>query len=124
MNFENHIPIYIQIIDIIKRDIVLGICKPGEKLQSVRDYALELKVNPNTVQKAYQEMERMNLAYTKRGIGRFIVEEESIVLKLKHEMSDDVVYAFIEKMKELGYTSDEILNTLKKRLNGGKRWLL
>ena len=76
MKFENHIPIYIQIIDLIKRDIVLGICKPGDKLQSVRDFALALKVNPNTVQKAYQEMERMNLAYTKRGIGRFIVEEE------------------------------------------------
>ena len=121
MNFENHIPIYIQIIDIIKRDIVLGICKPGEKLQSVRDYALELKVNPNTVQKAYQEMERMNLAYTKRGIGRFIVEDEAIVLKLKHEMSDDVVYVFIEKMKELGYTSDEIMSSVKERLNGGKK---
>jgi len=120
MEFENHIPIYIQIIDLIKRDIVLGICKPGDKLQSVRDFALELKVNPNTVQKAYQEMERMNLAYTKRGIGRFIVEEEMIVLKLKHEMSDDIIRGFIEKMNELGYTSEEILKTVQKMLNGGK----
>jgi len=121
MKFENHIPIYIQIIDLIKRDIVLGICKPGDKLQSVREYALELKVNPNTVQKAYQEMERMSLAYTKRGIGRFIVEEKAIVKKLKHEMSDDIVHAFIEKMNELGYTSEEILSTVKKMLNGGKK---
>lgn len=121
MKFENHIPIYIQIIDRIKRDIILGIRKPGDKLESVRDYALELKVNPNTVQKAYQEMERMSLAYSKRGIGRFIVDEEAIVMKLKLEMSDIVIQGFVEKMNELGYTSNEIIKAVELKLSGGTK---
>lgn len=120
MKFENHIPIYIQIIDMVKKNIVLGTCQPGDKLQSVRDYALELKVNPNTVQKAYQEMERMNLVYSKRGIGRFINDEAVIVSKLKDEMSDEIVRGFLEKMNELDYTDEEIIKIVSNKMSGGK----
>ncbi len=67
MEFKNHIPINLQIIDVIKKDFILGNRRSGDKLGSVRDFTSELSVNPNTIQKAYQEMERMALAYTKRG---------------------------------------------------------
>jgi len=119
MNFNNHIPIYLQIIDLIKRDIVLGIRKPGDKLESVREYALNLKVNPNTVQKAYQEMERMDLAFSKRGIGRFIIEKDHLVNDLMNEMSSNLMEEFVKKMHDLGYTNNEILVKLESILVGG-----
>lgn len=120
MKFNNHFPIYLQIIDLIKREIVLGHIKPGDKLDSVRDYAVKLTVNPNTVQKAYQEMERMSLAFTKRGIGSFIVEDDELILRLMHEMSSGIVDDFIQKMTNLGYKNEEILERIEQALNGGK----
>ncbi len=119
MRFENHIPIYLQIISLIKRDLVLGIKKPGDKLESVREYAIYLKVNPNTVQKAYQEMERLNLAYTKRGIGRFIVEDDFLVESLQDEMSTEIISQCVGKMKELGFSNESIIKNVKEVLNGG-----
>lgn len=119
MKFENHIPIYLQIIEHIKRDVILGLLKPGDKLESVREYALKIKVNPNTVQKAYQEMERMGLAFSKRGIGRFIVEDQDVVQMLKHEMSTHIVQDFIQKMHEIGYGDQSIRERLEQTLNGG-----
>lgn len=118
MEFSNHIPIYLQIIDRLKKDLVLGIKKPGDKLESVREYALHLKVNPNTIQKAYQEMERMELVYSKRGIGRFIVEDKSLVETLMLEMSSEIVNDFISKMSALGYQNEEILKRLEEALGG------
>lgn len=119
MNFNNHVPIYIQIIELIKRDIILGNRKPGEKLDSVREYALALKVNPNTVQKAYQEMEREGFAFTQRGIGRFIVEDSKIVTQLMQEISSEIISEYITKMHEIGYDNKEILERLEETLNGG-----
>ncbi|MBN2794034.1 MAG: GntR family transcriptional regulator [Clostridia bacterium] len=119
MHFENHIPIYLQIIELIKKQVILGILKPGDKLESVREFAAEIKVNPNTVQKAYQEMEREGLAYSQRGIGRFIVEDESLVKQLRHDASKLIIEDFISKMTEIGYSNDEILDRLKAKLNGG-----
>lgn len=116
MDFKNHVPIYIQIIDGIKKELIAGKLHPGDKLESVRDYAAKLKVNPNTVQKAYQEMERMNMAYTKRGIGRFIVESDTLVSKLQQEMSVEVVNEFLIAMKAIGYSHEAIIAKVKELL--------
>ncbi len=113
MNFSNHMPIYLQIIDLIKKDIVVGIKSPGEKLPSVRELSVDLKVNPNTVQKAYQEMERMELAFSKRGIGTFIIDRKSLVPELMAEMSSSIVEVFIKKMRNIGYSNDEIIEEIK-----------
>lgn len=118
MNFNNHIPIYLQIIDLIKKDLILGKKKPGEKLESVREYSIHLKVNPNTVQKAYQEMERQKLAYSKRGIGRFIIESDTLVDQLMKEMSMQIVDDFLKKMTGLGYNHQQIMEELKDALGG------
>lgn len=120
MDFENHIPIYLQIIDIIKKDIILGIRKTGDKLTSVREYANELKVNPNTIQKAYQEMERMELAFTKRGIGTFIIESETLVSELMNEMSGNIINDFVKRMHEIGYSDKEILERIENSFGKGE----
>jgi len=120
MRFENHIPIYLQIIHKIKQDLVTGRLKPGDKLESVRDLAIDLKVNPNTIQKAYQEMERMGLAFSKRGIGRFIVEDDEVVHDIKDEMSLEVISKCIKRLKALGYKDQEVMKRVKEILDGGQ----
>ena|SRR5688572_16451037 len=65
-------PLYLQIIDEVKRGIVVGSIRPDEPLPSVRQLALELRINPNTVQQAYRELEREGAVYVRRGQGTFI----------------------------------------------------
>lgn len=71
-------PIYVQIMDEIKRAVVLGTVSPDEALPSVRQLAAELRVNPNTVQQAYRELERSGLVYVRRGQGTFVAEEAAV----------------------------------------------
>ena len=67
-------PLYIQIMDEVRRGIVLGTIKPDDPLPSVRQLAADLRINPNTVQQAYRELEREGIAYVRRGHGTFIAE--------------------------------------------------
>jgi GntR family transcriptional regulator len=65
-------PIYIQIVDEVRRAIVLGILSPDAPLPSVRQLAIDLRINPNTVSQAYRELEHQGLAYVRRGQGTFV----------------------------------------------------
>ncbi len=112
IDFSENIPIYIQIMNAIKKEIVIGKLKGGDKLSSVREMADELKVNPNTVQRAYQELEREGVTYTQRGMGTFITDDGSKVLDIKREMSRDMIYYFIQGMKDLGFKNEEIVNVI------------
>ena len=120
VEFDSNIPIYMQIIDIVKRKIVKEELKPGDKLLSVREMSSKLKVNPNTIQRAYQELERNDIAYKQRGTGTFIKEDISMVEKLKEEMAQNIIYSFIMGMKELGFSSDEIIKIVEEKVQEGK----
>src|SRR3712207_3563783 len=110
IKFDEKLPIYVQVMDIIKRDIISGKLKKGDRLSSVRDLSEELKVNPNTVQRAYKELERENLAYTQRGMGTFIVEDVDIINDLKRNTAKDIMKKFIESMRSLGFEDEEIID--------------
>lgn len=112
--FDDRIPIYIQIVDLIKGDIVLKKLKEGSKLPSVRELSLKLKVNPNTIQRAYQELERQGITYTQRGMGTFVKEDKTMVIKLRKEMADEIIMPFIASMKNLGFKPDEIIQMVCK----------
>ncbi len=115
--FDEKIPIYIQIMDIIKRDIANKRILMGEKLPSVREISTELRVNPNTVQRAYQELEREGITYTLRGTGTFIKEDLKMIDDLKREMAKDVIEAFVKGMKELGFKKEEIIGIVSSELD-------
>jgi GntR family transcriptional regulator len=72
---RSHVPIYLQIAEAVRSAIAAGVYRPGESLPSLRALALELHVNPNTVQRAYDELEREGLIYSRRGKGLFVAEE-------------------------------------------------
>ena len=115
--FDENIPIYLQIMNLIKKQMISKEIIPGEKLPSVRDLSKQLEVNPNTVQRAYVELEREMLVYTKRGQGTFIVDEPEIVLKLRQEMVLDRVATFVREMVEFGFSNDELLKIIERYLS-------
>ncbi len=75
INPRSHVPIYLQIAEGIREAVAAGIYRPGEPLPSLRALALEVQVNPNTVQKAYDELAREGLIYSQRGRGLFVSDE-------------------------------------------------
>lgn len=116
IKFDEKTPIYIQIIDYIKESIISGKINPGDKLPSVREMSALLKVNPNTLQRAYQELERENITYTQRGMGTFVKEDKEMIQSLKKDMAKEVINLFIEKMKNIGFTEKEIVNIVEEKL--------
>jgi len=105
-------PIYIQIKNYMIMKIVSEEIQKGERLLSVRDYASELKVNPNTILRVYSELENEGLINTQRGIGKFVTEDEAVVENLRKECSKELLKDFIHKSKTLGFSKEEILELI------------
>lgn len=114
MKFNTSIPIYLQVITAIKRDIVTGKMKAGDKLPSGRDLAAAYQINPNTAARVYQELEREGITFTKRGLGTFVAEDEELFLRLKEEMAEEILDRFFEEMKELGISPEEAVQMAEK----------
>ncbi|WP_410511451.1 GntR family transcriptional regulator [Paenibacillus sp. BR2-3] len=112
IEFDNNLPIYIQIMNYIKGEIVTGKLGPGDKILSVRELASELQINPNTVQRTFQELEREEIVETRRGMGRYVTSEEDKIMTIKKEMAKDVLDRFIRGMKELGFEGEEIVTVV------------
>lgn len=113
MDFTTDVPIYIQIMELIKTDIVTGKLQKGEKMMSTRDLAISLKVNPNTVQRVYRELEQEEVCFTKRGMGTFVTEDEAKIGELKESLADEKIKMFIEAMKSLNLNVDDIIKKIK-----------
>ncbi|MBP2240537.1 GntR family transcriptional regulator [Cytobacillus eiseniae] len=116
--FQASRPIYMQIADKIKQQMIRGELLPGNKLPSVREMAVQSGVNPNTIQRTYSELERMEIVETKRGQGTFVTENEGAIHQLKLGMQMDIIELFVHNMKELGLTEEEIISGLKRYFNG------
>ena len=108
-NLNSDRPIFLQIVERIQTDIISGKYKPGDKLPSVRDLASEASVNPNTMQKAFSELERTGLVYTQRTAGRFITEDTELIDELKKDFAKEKITEFIDLMQKLGFSKEEIL---------------
>lgn len=114
LEFNNNIPIYMQVIEKIKQDIVTGKLKPGEKMQSSREYALELGINFNTVARVYKELEMEEIVFTKRGLGTFITESADQIEDLRYGMAKKQIVSFIEGMKQIGFTKEEMIRFIER----------
>lgn len=112
--FLHDVPIYLQIMDIFRAEILAGRLAPGDQLPSVRDVAMSYGVNPNTVQKAFLEMDRLALTRSERTSGRFVIASADAIDQLRQAESGDVLQAFIERMKSLGLSREETLKRIEK----------
>lgn len=106
--FDNDKPIYLQMVELIKTEIISGRLKSGEKIPSVRELAVQAKVNPNTVQKALAELERCGLIYTERTNGKFVIENQSIIQTHRDEVINEKVESFLKNMIYIGVSENEI----------------
>ena len=120
MKFDANMPIYLQIMDDFKKNIVAGCYKSGDKIPSVRDLAVAYGVNPNTVQRALSELERVHMVYSERTSGRFITKDETLIETLKQVYADEQMDHCIQELKQLGYTNQEIIARIKGRLDTWK----
>ena len=117
-NLDDDRPIYLQLMERIQHDIISGVYKPGDKIPSVRDLALDAAVNPNTMQKALSELERAGLVYSQRTSGRFITEDEQMIKKMKMDLASDHIRHFFEQMRHLGFTDSETLEMIEETIKG------
>lgn len=112
MEFQSNIPIYLQIMDDIKQQIVSGRLKPGDKLASVRDLAMQYGVNPNTMQKALGELEWEKLLYTMRTVGRYVTEDAVLIAALREQLAQERITKFLDELHLLGFRQEEIMQLL------------
>ena len=101
-------PLYEQVLNQVRSSIAKGEIALGEKMPSVREMAQALKINPNTVMRAYQELERDGLTETRRGQGTFVTTDHERVNDFRTTLAQQVIDDFIVKMQKLGFTWQEI----------------
>ena len=113
MRFDNTMPIYLQVIQDIKKKMIQGKLPLGAKMPSARELGIQYQINPNTASRIYRELELEKLCFTKRGVGTFVTEEESILPKIRSEMAEKTLEEFVVQMKALGYGEDELIESVK-----------
>ncbi len=116
MDFTNERPIYLQIKEMISRQVARGELPPGSKMPSLRDIALQLKVNPNTAQRAYRELEEEGILFTRRGQGTFVTEEEPRIFVLKKRLAEEGARSYLEGALALGLSGGEALKILEEQV--------
>jgi len=111
MIFQENIPIYVQIADEIKAQIISGKLGDGEKLQSIREYSITYKVTALTMQRAMALLESEHVIETKKGVGSFV--KAGVQKELTVKLVDDLIYDFITRAANMGITGDDLIKKVK-----------
>ena len=120
MNFNDNKPIYLQITDKIMDSIITGKYSSDERLPSVRDYASDVEVNPNTVMRAYEWLQRNELIYNKRGLGYFLDSgAKKKIIKMRRDIffKEEADY-FFRRIASFGITPEELDELYREHLAG------
>lgn len=110
--FKEGVPLYTQIVDELLMGIARGEYAPGDKLPSVRDLAVEAGVNPNTMQRAYQELERQGYVHAERTSGRFVTEDKDLLEVLRLSLTKGVMEGCRAQLRRIGLSREEIADTM------------
>lgn len=118
VDLESGVPIYTQIVERIKEKVFAGELRPGEQLPTVRQLAADLRVNFNTVARAYAILHQEGVISTQRGRGTFVTERltEEDLQRMREERLHDMVSEFLDAVRRLGYTSEEVRRAVEERL--------
>ncbi len=113
VNFNTRDPVYLQIIRYFKEQIANGELAPGEEIPSRRELANRLKINPNTAQRAYKEMEEQNLIHTERNHPSKITTDEKVLGKVREELLVEAVDTFVTSVRSINIPVEELLNLVR-----------
>jgi GntR family transcriptional regulator len=116
LDLKSGVPFYRQVIDQVKSAIATGLLEPGDRLPTVRQLAVDLSVNPNTVSRAYTELELTGLVETHMGSGTFVgqkkVEQDEVE---RRRILDQICQEFLSRASSHGFGLDDILENLEQR---------
>ena len=112
---SENMPIYVQIMNSVKGAIAAGELAPSQRVPSVRDLARDFEVNPNTMQRALNELEREGLLIAERTSVRFVTSDKELINKLKTEMAVITADNFRKEMAALGFSDDEMIDFFRER---------
>ena len=113
INYQDKRPIYEQIVEKFRTLVVRGVLKPDDKIPSVRSLAIDLSINPNTIQKAYQELERQGVIYTVKGRGNFVSAKDKWMADESAETLG-ALHDSVRKLMALGMSTDAIIREIRK----------
>lgn len=106
-SFAPNQPIYTQLIDRLRRAVAAGEYPAGSRLPAVRELAAEAGINPNTVQRAFLELEREGLIYSQRTSGRFVTDDPDAIARARNTLASEQVRQYLSAMRALGFSQDE-----------------
>lgn len=114
LNIDNRSPVYLQLIEYFKEQIASGKLAMGEEIPSRRELARTLNINPNTVQRAYREMEEMGLIYTDGNMPSKVTRDETVIKKVREELVQDALEHFVSTIKTLQIPLEDVYPLLEK----------
>ncbi|MGT2829327.1 GntR family transcriptional regulator [Streptococcus hillyeri] len=114
--FDEKSPIYAQIAQHVKMQIISNQVKSGDQLPTVREYAEEAGVNPNTMQRAFTELEREGMVYSQRTSGRFVTEDTDLIAEKRLEVAQLELKNFVNNMQKIGFSTEDIVPELTRFL--------
>lgn len=115
INFNNRDPVYVQVIRHLKEQIAKGFYEPGQEIPSRRELANQLKINPNTAQRAYKEMEEQGLIFTEGNMPSCITKDEAVLKNVREELIIEAVDLFLSSIKSINVPLAEVLELVKKK---------
>ncbi|CDQ41064.1 MULTISPECIES: GntR family transcriptional regulator [Virgibacillus] len=115
VNFNNRDPVYVQVVRYFKQQIATNMLEPGQEIPSRRELASELKINPNTVQRAYKEMEEAGLIYTERNLPSKITKDEKMLHSVREELIIEAVDSFVASVHSIQVPFEEVVAILKEK---------
>lgn len=121
VDLRSRTPIFEQIVNSVRDLVIKGLLKPDEHLPSVRALAAELAINPNTIQKAYGELERQGVIYSLAGRGNFVASDISAIKDAHREELLESLKKSVMAAAEYGIGEDDIIESVKAAIKGGKR---
>lgn len=114
--FNKRDPIYVQVIQDFKAKIAAGVLQPGQQVPSRRELASQYKINPNTVQRAYKEMEAEKLIFTDGNSPSRITEDQSILKAVRREWIDQAVTEFVESIRPIDIPLEEVVGMIQEKM--------
>lgn len=115
IKFDNRDPVYVQVVRHFKEQIAVGKLEPGQEIPSRRELANQLKINPNTAQRAYKEMEEQQLIHTERNFPSTITKDEQVLGAVREELLLSAVDTFLNAVRPIQVPVDELLNIVKEK---------
>lgn len=115
VKFNNRDPVYVQVIRHFKEQIAKGYFEPGQEIPSRRELANQLKINPNTAQRAYKEMGEEGLIFTEGNMPSCITKDEAVLKSVREELIIEAVDLFLGSIKSIDVPLSEVLEIVKKK---------